>query len=99
MLSLRPTVFEDSEVEMQDRVDAREKAVDDSVDLGLPPECAKTLRKFIFRTRLDVFRRVLLGHLPALVEPLTVRHTPGARIVRTKPHTSPPAKVAWLQEK
>ena len=53
----RPMMFQDFEVEMQDRVGALEAAVDDAVDPGLPPECAKMLRDIVFRTHLDVFRR------------------------------------------
>ena len=71
-LSQQPMMFQDSEVETQDRVSALETAVDDAVDHGLPPECAKMLRDIAFRTHLGVFRRVLLGDPPARVEP-TVR--------------------------
>ena len=39
LLSQGPMMFQDSEVEMQDRVGALETAVDDAVDHGLPPEC------------------------------------------------------------
>ena len=91
-------MFQDSEVEMQDRVSAVETAVDDAVDHGLPPKCAKMLRDIVFRTHLDVFRRALLDDPPARVEPMTVRHQPGARAVRAKPRASPPAKAAWLHE-
>ena len=73
LLSQRPTMFQDSEVEMQDRVGALETAVDDAVDHGLQPECAKMLRDIVFRAHLDVFRRALLGDPPARVEPMTVR--------------------------
>ena len=59
--SQRPMMFQDDEVEMQDRVGALETVVDDAVDHGLPPECAKILGGTIFRTHLDVFRRALLG--------------------------------------
>ena len=41
LLSQRPMMFQDSEVEMQDRVRALETAVDDAVYHGLRPECAK----------------------------------------------------------
>ena len=34
LLSQRPIVFQDSEVEVQDRVGALEAVVDDAVDLG-----------------------------------------------------------------
>ena len=52
LLSQRPMMFQDSEVEMKDRVGALETAVDDAVDHGLPPECAKMLRDIGFRTHL-----------------------------------------------
>ena len=95
LLSQRPMMLQDSEVEMQDRMGALETAVDDH---GLPPECAKVLRDIVFRTHLDVFRRALLGDPPARVEPMTVRLQPGARVVRPKPRASPPAMAAWLHE-
>ena len=98
LLSQRPIIFQDSEVEMQDRVRALETAVDDGVDHSLPPECAKMLRDIVFRTHLDVFRRALLGDPPARVEPITARFQPRARAVRAKPRASPPAKAAWLHE-
>ena len=90
-------VFHDSEVEMQDRVGALETAVDDAVDHGLPPECAKMMRD-VFRTHYDVFRLALFGDPLARVEPMTVRFQPGARAVRAKPRNSPPAKAARLHE-
>ena len=40
--------FQDSEVKMQDRVGGVEMAVDDAVDHGLPPECARMLRDIVF---------------------------------------------------
>ena len=62
LLSQRPMIFQDDEVEMKDRVGALEStAVDDAVDYGLPPECAKMLRDIVFRTHLDAFRRALLA--------------------------------------
>ena len=45
----------------------------------LPQECAKMMRDIVFRTHLDVFRRALLGDPRARVEPMAVRHQPGAR--------------------
>ena len=54
LLSQRPVMFQDSEVEMKDRVGALETAVDDAVDHGLPPECPKMRRDIVFRTHLDV---------------------------------------------
>ena len=50
----RPVMFEDSKVEMKDRVGALETAVDDAVDRGLRPECAKMLPDLMFRTLLDL---------------------------------------------
>ena len=38
LLSQRPMIFKDSEVEMKDHVGALESAVNDAVDHGLPPE-------------------------------------------------------------
>ena len=69
----RPMIFQDSEVEMPDRVDALETAVDDAVDHGLPPEGAKMLHDIVFCTHLDIFRWTLLGDSRAPVEPMTVR--------------------------
>ena len=60
-LPQRPMMFQDSGVEMQDRVGALETAVDDVVDYVLQPECAKMLPDIVFRTHLDVFRRALLA--------------------------------------
>ena len=51
LLSQGPMMFQDSEVEMQDRVGALETAVDDAVDHGIPPECAKMLRDSVGRRR------------------------------------------------
>ena len=67
LLSQRPMMFQDSEVEMRDRVGALGTTVDDADDHDLPPECAKMLRDIVFRTHLDVFRRALLGDSPARV--------------------------------
>ena len=71
LLSQRPKMFQDSEVEMQDRMGALGTAVDDAGDHDLPPECAKMLRDIVFRTHLDVFRGALLGDPPSRVEPMT----------------------------
>ena len=94
LLSQRPMMFQDSEVEMKDRVGALEAAVNDAVDHGLPPECAKMLRDIVFRTHLDVFRRALLGDPPARVEPMTVGLQPGARAVRATPRAFPIVHIA-----
>ena len=48
LLSQRHMMFQNSEVEMQDRLRALETAVDDAVDHGLPPERAKMLRDIVF---------------------------------------------------
>ena len=98
LLSQRPMMFQDSEVEMQHRVGALETAVDDAVNHGLPPRCANILSDIVFRTLLDVLRRALLGDPPARVDPMTVRLQPGARAVRARPIVPPPAKAAWLHE-
>ena len=90
-------MFQDSEVEMQDRVGALERAVDDAVGHGLPPECAKMLRDIVFRTHVDVFRRALLGDPPARVEPMTVQLQPGARAVRAKPRASHNSLSPWVR--
>ena len=96
--SQRPMMFQEFEVEMQDRVGALETAVDDAVDHELLPEFAKMMRDIVFRTHLDVVRRASLGDPPVRVEPMTVRLQPGARAVRAKLHASPPAKAAWLHD-
>ena len=87
-------MFQEYEVEMQDRVGALVTAVDDADDHDLPPECTKMLRDIVFRTNLDVFRRSLLGDPPARVEPMTVRLQPGARAVRATPRASPIVHIA-----
>ena len=52
-------MFQDSEVEIQDRVGALGTAVDDAVDHEIPPECAKMMRDIVFRTHLGAFRWAL----------------------------------------
>ena len=81
-LRQQPMMFQDAEVETQDRVGALGTAIDDAVDHGLRPECAKTLRDIVFLTHLDFFRRAMSGDPPLRVEPMTVRLQPGARAVR-----------------
>ena len=93
LLSQQPVMFQDPRMEMQGRVGALETAVDDADYHGLPPECAKMAHDIIFRTHLDVFRWALLGDPPTLVEPMTVRLQPRARVVRVKSRASPPAKA------
>ena len=41
LVSVRPIMFQNSEVEMHDGVGVLEPAVDDAVDHGLPLECAR----------------------------------------------------------
>ena len=69
LLSQRPMMFQDSEVEMQDRVGPLGTPVDEAVDHDLPPECAKMLRVIVFRKHLDVFCRALLGDPPVRLQP------------------------------
>ena len=87
-------MFQDSKVEMQDRVSVLWTAVDHADDHHLPPECAKKLRDIVYRTHLDVFRRALLGDPPARVEPMAVRLQPGGRAVWANQRASRPAKAA-----
>ena len=92
--SQRPTIFLDSEVEMRDRAGVLETAVDNTVDHGSPPDCAKMLRDIVFRTHLDVLCRALPGDPPARKKPGVVRFHSGARVVRAKP---PPerSRLRW----
>ena len=84
--SQRPMIFKDSaEVEMRDRAGVLETAVDNAVDHGSPPECAKMLRDMVFRTHLDVLCRALSGDPPARKRSGAVRFHSGARVVRAKP--------------
>ena len=53
--SQRPMIFQDFEVEMRDRAGVLETAVDNAVNHGSPPECAKTLCDIVFRTHVDVY--------------------------------------------
>ena len=46
--SQRPMILQDSEVQMRDRAGVLETAVDNAVDHGSPPECAKMLRDIVF---------------------------------------------------
>ena len=57
-----------SEVERRDRVGVLETAVDDAVDHGFPPECAKLLRDIVSRTCLEVFCQTIFGGPPARVD-------------------------------
>ena len=82
-------MFQDSDVEMHDRVGGPTTAMDDAVDHGLSPECATMLLAIVFRADRDVFRRALFGDPPLRVESMTVRIQPGARAVRVKPRVSP----------
>ena len=83
--SQRPMIFQDSELEMRDRVGVLETAVDNPVDHGSPPECAKMLRDTVFRTHLNVLCLALLGDPPARKKPVAVRLHSGARVARAKP--------------
>ena len=83
--SQRTMIFQDSEVEMRGRVGVLETAVNNAVDHGSPSECAKMLCDIVFRTHLDVLRRVLPGDPHARTKPVAVRLHAGARVVRAKP--------------
>ena len=50
--SKRPMIFQDSKVELRDRVGVLERVADNAVDHGAPPEFAKMLRDIAFRTHL-----------------------------------------------
>ena len=76
--SQRPMIFQDSEVEVRDRVGVLKTDVDNAVDHGPPPECAKMLRDIVFRTHLDVLCRALSGDPPARKKPVAVRFHSGA---------------------
>eukprot|EP00904_Undaria_pinnatifida_P009634 jgi/Undpi1/5800/HiC_scaffold_2.g01074.m1 len=78
--SQRPMIFQDSEVEMRDRVGVLETAVDNAVDHGSPPESAKMLRDIAFCAHFDVFCRALSGDSPARKKPGAVRFHLGARV-------------------
>ena len=84
LLSQRPMIFQDFEVEMQHRVGALEMAIDDAADHGSPPEFAKMARDIVFRTHLDVLCRALLGDLPAREKPVALPLHSRARVVRAK---------------
>ena len=82
--SQRPMIFQDSDVEMRDRAGVLETAVDNAVDHGSPPECAKVLCDIVFRTHFQVLCRALLGDPPKRKKPVAVRFHLGARVVREK---------------
>ena len=84
--SQRLVIFQDSEVEMRDRAGVLETAVDNAVDHGSPPECAKMLRDIVFRTHLGVLCRAMSGDPPARKKPGAVGFHLGARVVRANPH-------------
>ena len=90
LLSQRPMIFQDSEVEKRDRAGVLETAVDNPVDHGSPPECAKMLRDIVFRTHLDVLCWALSVDPPARKKPEAVQFHSGARVVREK---SPPERT------
>ena len=85
LMSQRPMVFQDSAVKMRDRAGALQAAVDNAVDHGCPPKCAKMLRDIVFRTHLDVVCRALSGDSPARKKLRAVRFYLVAREVRAKP--------------
>ena len=93
LLFHRPTMFQDDEVEMEDRVGTLQTAVHDVVGHGFLPECAEVLRDIVFRTHLDISFWALFGDPLARVEPMTVRLQPGAKAVRAKPRVSPTAHI------
>ena len=62
----RPMIFQDSEVEMRDRVGALDTDVDNAVDHGSPSECAKRLRDIVFARTLTCYvGRCRVTHLHA----------------------------------
>ena len=58
--SQRPMIFQDSEVDMRDRVGVLETAIDNAVDHGSPPQCAKMLRDTGL-PHLDALCRAVVG--------------------------------------
>ena len=64
----KPMIFQDFDVEMQDRVAVSETAVDYAVDHGFPSKFVEILRDIGFCTYLDVFRRAVWGHPPEHVD-------------------------------
>ena len=82
--SQRPMIFQDSEVEMRDRVGVLETAVDNAFDHSSLQECAKMLRYVVFRTHLDVLCRALSGDPHARKKPGAVPFHSGVKVVRTK---------------
>ena len=70
---------------MHNRLGALETAVEDAVDNGSLPECAKMKRDIVFRAHLDVFHRAVLGDRLSRVEPTAVQFQPGEMVMRTKP--------------
>ena len=74
---------------MRDRAGVLETVVDNAVDHGSPPQCAKMLRDIVFRAHLDVLCRALSGGPYARKTPGAVRFHSRARAVRAK---SPPER-------
>ena len=70
---------------MRDRAGVLKTAVDNAVDHGSPPECAKMLRDIVFRTHLEVLCRALSGDPHARRKPGAIRFHSGARVVQAKP--------------
>ena len=96
--SQRPIIFQDCEVEMRDRVGLLDADIDNAVDHGSPPECAKMLRDIVFRAHLDEVCQALSGDSPACEKPVAVRFYSGASLVRMKP---PPerSRLRWSAAK
>ena len=83
--SQRPMIFQDSEVEMRDRVGVFEAAVDNAADHSSPSEYAKMMRCIVFRTHLDVLSKVLSGNPHAHEKPRAVRCHSSTMVLRAKP--------------
>ena len=71
--SQRAMIFQDSKVEMRDRAAVLEAAVNNAVDHGSTPACAKGLHDIALRTHLDVLCRAFSGDPPARNKPRSVR--------------------------
>ena len=63
--SQRPTMLQDSDVEMQDCAGVLETVVDNAVDHASPPESDKMLPDIVFRKHLDVSCQALPVDPPA----------------------------------
>ena len=92
--SQRPTIIQDSEVEIRECAGVLETVDHNAVDHASPPDCAKVLRDIVFRTHLDVPYQALPGDPPARKKPGAVRFHSGARVVRAKPPPEP-NRLRW----